>query len=122
MPQQRTEQGILGATVAVVLTVAYHKIPNAAFTDLAEARHLAADLRVQLSKASDSSNRAVMADTDETSVAFAREAEQTKGALKTDVAAIEPRLRSLGYAPELKFLQEFKDHFADYEKLDHTIL
>ena len=97
-------------------------MPSAAFTELAEARHLAADLRVQLSKASDSSNRAVMADTGEASVAFAREAEQTKGALNTDLAAIEPRLRSLGYAPELKSLQEFKDHFADYEKLDHTIL
>lgn len=97
-------------------------MPDAAFTNLAEARRLAADVRVQLSKASDSSNRAVMADTDEASVAFAREAEQTKGVLESDVTALEPRLRSLGYAPEIKLLDEFKNHFAEYERLDRTVL
>lgn len=115
-------QGALVAAVVAALALSCRGVPDAAFTNLNEARRLVADARVQLSKASDSSNRAVMADTDEASVAFAREAEQTKGVLNGDVTALEPRLRSLGYAPEVKFLQDFKTHYAEYEKLDRTVL
>ena len=93
-----------------------------AFTQLAEARLLADDLRVQLAKASDASDRAVMADTDEESVAFAREADQAAGAIESRSAALSPRLQSLGYAPELHALQEFNDHFGAYRKLDHDVL
>lgn len=96
--------------------------PDPAFTQLAEARHLADDLRVQLAKASNASDRAVMADTDEESVAFAREAEQATGAIESGSAALSARLQSLGYAPELHALQEFTDHFAAYRKLDHDVL
>jgi hypothetical protein len=45
---------------------------NAALEKVSEARQLASDLLVQFTKASDAANRAVMADTDEASVAFAR--------------------------------------------------
>jgi hypothetical protein len=96
--------------------------PNAAFTELAEARRLAADLRVQFSKAADASNRAVMADTDETSLVFAHEAEQTTATVQSDVAALAPHLRNLGYSNEARFLDEFTKHFAEYLTLDRSVL
>jgi hypothetical protein len=96
--------------------------PAPAFTQLAEAHHLADDLRVQLAKASNASDRAVMADTDEESAAFAREAEQATGAIESGSAALSVRLQSLGYAPELQALQDFTDRFAAYRKLDHDVL
>jgi hypothetical protein len=49
---------------------------NAALERVSEARQLSADLHVQFTRAADASNRAVMADTDEASVAFAHEAEE----------------------------------------------
>jgi hypothetical protein len=96
--------------------------PDPAFTQLAEARRLADDLRVQLAKASNASDRAVMADTDEESVAFAREADKATGAIESGSAALATRLQSLGYAPEMHTLQDFTDRFAAYRKLDHDVL
>ena len=81
-----------------------------------------ADLRIQFNKASDASNRAVMADTDEASVAFAREADQLRGLVRTDIAALGPYLQRLGYSTELTLLGEFEKHLATYEKLDRSIL
>ncbi len=96
--------------------------PDPAFTRLAEARHLTDDLRVQLAKTSNASDRAVMADTDEESVAFAREAGQAAAAIESSSAALSARLQSLGYAPELHALQDFRDHFTAYRKLDRDVL
>jgi len=95
---------------------------NKALERLSEARHLAADLHVQFSRASDASSRAVMADTDEASVAFAREAVQAKEALQKDSAALQPILQTLGYSDEIRFLEQFDQRFAAYRKLDDTIL
>ena len=116
---------IVAPVVALALSLAAvgcRNAPDPAFTQLAEARLLADDLRVQLAKSSNASDRAVMADTDEESVAFAREADQAAGAIESRSAALSTRLQSLGYAPELHALQEFSDHFAAYRKLDHDVL
>jgi hypothetical protein len=102
--------------------LACRNAPDPAFTQLAEARHLADDLRVQLAKTSNASDRAVMADTDEESATFAREAEQAAGAIESGAAALSARLQSLGYAPELRALQDFTDRFSAYRKLDHDVL
>ena len=80
---------------------------NRALEQLSQARHLAADLQVRFSKAADASNRAVMADTDEASVAFAREAEEAKAAIPRDAAALQPLLQTLGYSDEARLLEEF---------------
>ena len=96
--------------------------PGAAFTELSEARRLTADLRVAFVKASDASNRAVMADTDEASLAFAHEAEQATESVESDVAALAPHLRSLEYPTEVQALTSFTDGFAEYRKLDRVIL
>ena len=95
---------------------------NKALEQLSQARHLAADLHVQFTKAADASNRAVMADTDEASVAFAREAGQAKEAAQKDSAALKPLLQTLGYSDETRLLEEFDQRFATYRTLDGTIL
>jgi len=96
--------------------------PSTAFADLTAARELAADLRVQFNRASDASNRAVMADTDEASIAFANEAGQIKSSIQADVTALTPRLEHLQYAAEIQSLKEFETHYAEYEKVDHDVL
>ena len=96
--------------------------PDPAFTQLAEARRLTDDLRVQLAKTSNASDRAVMADTDEESAAFARQADQAAAAIDSSSAALSTKLQSLGYAPEQHAMQDFTDHFAAYRKLDHDVL
>lgn len=113
--------------VAVALTLCLslagcRNAPDPAFTQLTEARRLTDDLRVELVKTSNASDRAVMADTDEESAAFARQADQAAGALESLSAALLARLQNLGYTPELHALQDFTDHFAAYRKLDHDVL
>lgn len=95
---------------------------NQALERLSQARHRAADLDVQFAKAADASNRAVMADTDESSSAFAREAEQAKQAIAADVSALAPLLSALGYDEESRDLDAFRQRFDAYRKLDATIL
>ncbi|MDP9036940.1 MAG: hypothetical protein M3O50_19245 [Myxococcota bacterium] len=110
------------ATVCALLIAACHGEPASPLNELAEARRLSADLRLRFSQCSDASNRAVMADTDEASVAFAHEAEQGKRAVQVDVEKLAPHLRSLGYAAEGHWLDEFTTCFAEYASLDQTVL
>src|SRR5262245_16492443 len=81
--------------------------PEAALTQLLEARRLASDLIVQFTTAADASNRAVMADTDEASTAFAREAEQAAAGAQKDVDALRPLVSSLGFTNEAGLLDGF---------------
>jgi len=87
-----------------------------------DATKLAADVLVQFTKAGDAANRAVMAETDETSVAFAREAEQSTQAVVKDSAALRPLLTALQYSNELSLLDEFDMRFAAYRALDRSVL
>jgi hypothetical protein len=96
--------------------------PNAVLVELNEARLLAADLRVQFNKASDASDRAVMADTDDASIAFAKEAARIKALVTTEGQALGTRLRSLDQSSQLGSLQAFEGHFAEYEKVDRDVL
>lgn len=87
-----------------------------------DANKLAADLLVEFSKAGDAANRAVMADTDETSVVFAGEAEQATQAVQKDSAALRSLLTLLQYSNELRLLDEFDKRFAEYRALDRSLL
>ena len=89
---------------------------------LTEARRIAAELRLAFRQAANASNRAVMADTDEASIAFAAEAEQAKKTVRSDVDAIRPLLSDLGYDDETRALDDFEKRFAEYETLDHSVL
>jgi hypothetical protein len=92
------------------------------YTEIDESRRLAAELRLQFNQAADASNRAVLADTDEASSAFAGEAEQALQGVERDVAVLQPVLRSLSLSQEIQLLEEFAKHFGEYRKLDRTIL
>ena len=99
-----------------------HGGPATVQAELGEARRLAADVRVQFNKASDASNRAVMADTDEASVAFAHEAEQDSATIEHDLAALTSLLNALGVQTEAQILDRFKKQFASYRTVDREVL
>jgi len=95
---------------------------NIALARLSEAKQLSADLLVQFTGAADASNRAVMADTDEASVAFAREATGAKSGVRKDVDVLGPMLEGLDYNDESRLLGEFVTQFGEYDALDRRIL
>lgn len=95
---------------------------STALERLTEARRLSSDLLVLVTKASDVSNRAVMAETDEAAAALARDTGQTNAAVERDAAALLPLLENLDYATEVGLLKEFNDRFASYRALDREIL
>jgi hypothetical protein len=121
MPNRREVIGLIVAATMTSAGAAGCDV-NKALEELSEARHLAAELQVQFSRAVDASSRAVMADTDDTSVAFVREAEQAKEAILKDYAPLKAILQKRGYSDETRLLQEFDTRFDAYRKLDATIL
>jgi hypothetical protein len=88
----------------------------------AEAHRLSADLRVQFARASEASDRAVMADTDEASSSAAHEAEQATKSVQRDAETLRTVLQDLGDRNEAAQLDRFTAHFDEYRKLDETIL
>jgi hypothetical protein len=95
---------------------------DSALHEFGEAHRLSADLLVQFTKGSDAANRAVMADTDDASAAFAREAEQAAQGVQRNVEALKPLLLDLGYAEESRLLEDFGRRFDEYRGLDRTVL
>ena len=95
---------------------------NTALEHQAEARRLAASVLIEFTKATDASSRAVMADTDDASVAFAREADQATQAAQKNTDALGPILRDLGYSNESRLLEQFVTRFAEYRAMDRRIL
>jgi len=95
---------------------------NATLERLSEARQIAADLHLHFTKATDAANRAVMADTDEASLQFAKEAEHTTESVETDMRSLRPLLENLGYKDEIRLLDQFATRFAEYRVLDRRIL
>ena len=63
-----------------------------------------------------------MADTDEASTAFARDAEKALKIVDSDVQALMTLLHSLSFSKEIQVLEDFGKHFAQYRELDRTIL
>jgi len=110
------------ALIAAAVLAASCGDVNAALAQLSDARHLSADLHVQFMKAAGATDRAVMADTDEASVAFAREAEEATQAVQHDVDQLAPILAGLKYTDEAALLQRFTGQFATYRELDRRIL
>jgi len=95
---------------------------NATLQKVARAREVAADLTVKFTMASDAANRAVMADTDDASVAFAKESRESAAAVQTDVEQLRPMLEALGYTDEDSLLTAFATNFAEYRRLDDNVL
>lgn len=95
---------------------------NTVLERASQARQLATDLLVDFTRASDAANRAVMAETDEASVSFAKEAGGATDAVQKDAGALGPILQSLGYADEGRLLNDFNTQFGEYRELDRRIL
>jgi hypothetical protein len=95
---------------------------NRALEDVHEARHLAADMLVQFTKAADASNLAVMANTDAASLAFAKEVETRTATVQKDVDTLKPVLEKLDFAEESRLLADFQARFDEYRKLDRSVL
>jgi hypothetical protein len=110
------------AIITIAAAIGCIQSPETVFQRLNEARRLVADALVEFVKAGDAANRAVMAETDEASVAFAREAEHASGAVQTDADALRPLLAGLDYSNETRLLEEFGRRFAEYRTLDRTIV
>lgn len=95
---------------------------NTAFERLTEARRLSAELLIRFTQASNAANQAVMADTDEASVAFAKQAEESKQTVEKNAGLLRSLLQQLNYSDELGFLETFTKEFAAYRDLDGRIL
>ena len=108
--------------IAVLASAACGDGSTLVLNQQAEAHRLASHLHVQFTRAAEASNRAVMADTDDTSRAAAREAEQTTRAVQRDIDALRPILNNLAYRDEIGQLDAFATRFAQYQALDADIL
>jgi len=107
---------------AFAVVAGCHGGPATVLAELDESRRLSADLRIQFSKAADASNRAVMAETDEASIAFAHEAEHSSTLVDHDVAALGPLLNRLGVSEEVRLLGLFSKQLAAYRNVDRVAL
>jgi len=113
---------VCAMTIVVLAAAACGDGSTLVLNQQAEAHRLASHLHVQFSRAADASNRAVMANTDETSRAAAREAEQATRAVQRDIDALRPILNNLTYRDEIGQLDAFATRFAQYQALDADIL
>ncbi len=95
---------------------------GAVLADTAEALALTADLRVQFSKADDASNQAVMANTEEASIAFAKDAQKTTQIVDADVAKLGLLLKHLKFSSEQQALDGFEGRWTQYKTVDRDIL
>jgi hypothetical protein len=119
-PHRRVPTRLLVAGIAAAFTAACGN--RAALTELLEARRLVSELHVEFTKASEAANRAVMADTDETSAAAADEAKRARQVVERDLEALQRTLLSLGYRDDIRYLESFKRGFEEYRRLDDEIL
>lgn len=120
-----TARGITRALTVLAVVAATAGCGTGADTpleQLQEARRVSSDLILQFSKLVDAGNRAVMADTDDASVAFAGEVERGTRAVQSDIDALSRTLVAPDYSSEGRLLKEFSSQFAQYRALDQAIL
>lgn len=106
--------------VVILLGVACRE--GSVFAEIDRARALTAEARLRLSQADDASNRAVMADSDEASIAFAHDAEEATRELGRSLAELGSLLRKLRLSQEIRTFDEFQGQWSKYQTLDKEIL
>jgi hypothetical protein len=110
------------ALASIVAVAGCYKHPESVLERMIEAQRIAARLEVEFSQASDATNLAVMAHSDEASAKFAQEAERRMQTVQHDVEALRPLLASLRFSPEDELLERFDRQLATCRKLDQGIL
>jgi hypothetical protein len=116
----RANASARGWAIMILVAVAAGCNNGTSLERLMEAQRLSSDLLVRFANATDAANRAVMAGTDETATAYAREAEQATQTVQRDADALKPLLT--GYTAESRLLEEFNGRFSEYRELDRAIL
>lgn len=112
----------LAAALLAAVTLGCGRPPPDAYHQHQAAQRAVSDLRVRFARASDATDRAVMADTDEGSVEYARAAESERSSVRHDLDVLAPLFRDLRYPREARALDAFRARFAEYEALDREIL
>lgn len=120
--RRRWVAGLGAAAIGSLLLQGCDSGPRAFFTRLGDARRMAAELRLAFHRAADASNRAVMAESDEDSIRYAKEAEASREEAQRGVAPLLTLLRAAGWSEETGLLEAFSRSFEEYVKLDRTIL
>jgi len=110
------------AAIAVAMLAAACGEAQPVLRELMEARRLTSELRAAFLQASEASNRAVLADTDDVSAAAAKDAGDARAVVTERLASLEAVVTALGYTAETDMLGRFKSRFAEYQKLDSEIL
>jgi hypothetical protein len=95
---------------------------SAVLTRVLEARRLASELHVEFIKASEASNRAVMATSENTAASAVAESKRARDVVDRKIDALKPLLESLGYRDDLRYLDGFTTRFEEYKRLDDEIL
>jgi hypothetical protein len=108
--------------LAALAVAGCHRELDVALTQQIAAQRLAADMRVQLHRSAEAVQRAIMADTDETSADFVREAQEATAALEEDYRSIEPIVGKIGSGEEVRLAQEFGNSLGRLKDLDRTLL
>jgi len=106
----------------ILLALAGCDSPSVALLQQMDAQRLAADMRVQLHRSTEAVQRAIMADTDEASNGFAREAREAADTLEADRGAINALLADIGSPQEKQLAQDFGTAFSRLRDLDRTLL
>lgn len=113
---------LLVLTAALTANLACRASGEPAFVQLTEARRMVSEMRIEFTKGSDASDRAVMADTDEESIKFAREADAATTAVSAAMPGLAQRLTSLSYPGDVELFARFQERFVRYRNLDREIL
>lgn len=87
-----------------------------------EARQRVAELSAHFHKASEATNRAVMADTDDASMALAGEARAASADAQAALDAVAGLVQGLGYQPEVGQVEALSASFSRYRELEERIL
>jgi len=99
-----------------------YKHPESVLQRMTEAQRIAAKLEIEFTQASNATNLAVMAHSDEASANFAQEAQRRMQAVQMDADALRPVLAGLNFSQESELLARFDRQFANCRILDHDIL
>jgi hypothetical protein len=114
--------GRAGICAAGVLLLSCSRSGEPAMAQIASARELVGDLRTGLAQSIQATDRAVLAETDEASEAFAREAREISGRVEVRRDQAAALLQKLGFDDEARGLQDFATKWSELRKVGEETL